>query len=130
MLRPEQFEVNETWIAFRINNDPIQTESDGDFNGIVLMDAASCFLLSSTMIPADAAEPTRAEFRRLLEDAKQHKQQLPVTLFIPRENVAELATLEAQEQGIEVVRVPERELMVFIGEARAAFAERFEGSQE
>jgi hypothetical protein len=53
-----------------------------------------------------------------------------VTLFIPRENVAELATLEAQEQGIEVVRVPERELMVFIGEARDAFAERFEGSQE
>lgn len=126
MLRPEQFEINEAWIAFRINAAPIQTAVDGDFNGIALMDAASCFLLAHVLIPVTAAEPTRAEFHRLLMDAKQHKQQLPVTLFVPREDVAEQVTLEATDQGIEVVRIPESELIVFIGEARQAFAEHFD----
>jgi hypothetical protein len=128
MLHPNQFEVNEAWIAFRLNNAPIQTERDGDFNCIALMDAASCFILSSKFIPATAAEPTRAQFRRLLKDAKRHKQQLPRTLFVPREYVADRVTLEATQQSIEVVRVPESELLIFIGEAREGFAERFEGT--
>ena len=68
------------------------------------MDAASCFILSSKFIPAAAAEPTRAQFRHLLKDAKRHKRQLPRTLFLPREYVADRVTLEATQQGIEVVR--------------------------
>jgi len=90
------------------------------------MDAASCFILSSEFIPATATEPTQAAFRRLLKDAKRHKQQLPRTLFVPREDVADRVALEATQQSIEVVRVPESELLIFIGEAREAFAERFE----
>ncbi len=126
MLHPKQFEVNETWIAFRLNSAPIRTETDGEFNCFALMDAASCFILSSELIPATAAEPTRAEFRRLLKHAKRHKQRLPRTLFVPREEVANRVTLEATQQSIEVVPVPESELLIFIGEAREAFAERFE----
>jgi hypothetical protein len=129
MLYPNQFEVNETWIAFRLNNAPIRTERDCDFNCIALMDAASCFNLSSEFIPEAAAEPTRAEFRRLLMNAKRHKQQLPRTLFVVREDVADRVTLEATQQSIEVVRVPEGELLIFIREAREAFAERFEDIQ-
>jgi hypothetical protein len=127
MLHPKQFEVNEAWIAFRLNHAPIRTERDGDFNCIALMDAASCFILGSEFIPATAAEPTRAQFRRLLKDARRHKQQLPNTLFVPREDLAHQLTLEATQQGIDVVRVPENELLVFIGQAREGFAERFEG---
>jgi len=126
MLHPKQFEVNEAWIAFRLNNAPIRTERDGDFNCIALMDAASCFILGSEFIPVTVSEPTRAQFRRLLKDARRHKQQLPKTLFVPREDVADQVTLEATQQSIDVVRVPERELLIFIGEARDGFAERFE----
>jgi hypothetical protein len=126
MLYPKHFEVNESWIAFRLNNVPIRTERDGGFNCIALMDAASCFILSSELIPAAAAEPARAALRRLLKGAKRHKQQLPRTLFVPREDVADRMTLEATQQGIEVVRIPESELLIFIKEAREAFAERFE----
>jgi hypothetical protein len=126
MLHPRQFEVNETWIAFRLNNAPIRTERDGNFNCIALMDAASCFILSTKFIPATAKEPSRAQFRSLLKDAKRHKQQLPRTLFVSREDVADRAALEAMQQRIEVVRVPESELHIFIGEARQGFAERFE----
>lgn len=126
MLHPKQFEVNEAWIAFRLNNAPIRTERDGDFNCIALMDAASCFILGSEFIPAAAAEPTRAQFRRLLTNAKRHRQQLPRTLLVPREDVADRVILEATQQSIDIVRVPESELLIFIGEACASFAERFE----
>jgi len=126
MLHPKQFKVNEAWIAFRLNGTPVRTERDGDFNCIALMDAASCFILGSEFIPVAAVEPTRTQFRRLLENARRHKDQLPKTLFIAREDIANLMTREATHQNIDVVRVPESELLIFIGEARQGFAERFE----
>jgi hypothetical protein len=79
MLHPKQFEVNEAWIAFRLNGSPVRTERDGDFNCLALMDAASCFILGSEFIPITAAEPTRAQLRRLLKNAQRHKEQLPNT---------------------------------------------------
>jgi DNA-directed RNA polymerase subunit H (RpoH/RPB5) len=111
---------------FRVNNEPIRTERDGDFNCIALMDAASCFLLGSELIPVTAVEPTRAQFERLLSNARCHKQQLPKTLYIPLEDVAEVIAQEAGEKHIQVMRVSETELAIFLGEARQAFAERFE----
>ena len=129
MLHPKQFEVNEAWIAFRLNKAPIRTELDGDFNCIALMDAASCFILGSEFIPVDDAEPSQAQARRLLENGRSHKQQLPKTLFVAREGVVDLLALEATRQKIDVVRVSERDLLIFTGEARQAFAEQFEEGQ-
>jgi len=125
MLHPQQFEVNEAWIAFRLNSAPVRTELDGDFNCIALMDAASCFILGTEFVPVTAAEPTRAQFRRLLKTAQRHKQQLPKILLVPRGDVADLMTREAAHQNIDIVLVPESELLIFIGEARQGFAERF-----
>ncbi len=127
MLHPNQFHVNEAWIAFKLNDAPIPTGLDGDFDFIALMDAASCFILSSTPIPASAAEPSKMEAKRLLKEGQAHKQQLPKTLFIPSDQPANLLTVEAERQGITVVRVAEDQLLLFIGEARQGFRERFSG---
>ncbi len=127
MLHPNQFQVNEAWIAFKLNDAPIPAGSDGDFNFIALMDAASCFILSSAFVPASAAEPSKMEAKRLLKQGKAHKQQLPKTLFIPSDQPANVLTVEAERQGITVVRVPEDQLLVFVGEAREGFKERFDG---
>jgi hypothetical protein len=121
MFHPQDFKLNEAWIAFRLNSAPIRTRRDGDFNCITLMDAASCFILGSEMMPVTAAELTRTQFRRLLQNSKRHKQQLPNKLFVPTEDVADQMTLEATQQKIEVVRVPESELLIFIGEARQGY---------
>jgi hypothetical protein len=126
MLHPQQFEVNEAWIAFRLNSSPVRTELDGDFNCIALMDAASCFILGSQFIAMSELEPTSTQFCQLLKKARTHKQQLPKTLLIAREDAAYVMTREAIKQNIEVVRVPEDELLIFIGEARKGFAEEFE----
>jgi len=125
VLHPNQFHVNEAWIVFKLNDAPVRTYRDGDFNLIALMDAASCFILGFTTIRANAREPSKMEAKRLLKEGRAHKQQLPQTLFVPGDQLADLLTREAERQGIRVVRLPEDELSVFIDEARVSFRERF-----
>ena len=127
MLHPNQFQVNEAWIAFKLNDAPIHTELDGDVDFLALMDAASCFILSSMPVTAKVAEPTQMESRRLLKKGKSHKMQLPRTLFVPAELPAQFLVAEAERIGIKVIRVEEYQLHIFIGEAREAFRERFGG---
>ena len=129
MLHPNQFQINEAWVVFKLNEEPVPTKLDGDFDFLVLMDAASCFILSSATVPVKAAEPTQMEARRLLKEAKAHKKQLPGTLFIPTELSARFLAAEAERIGIDVVRVEEYQLLVIIGEARKAFREHFGGVQ-
>jgi len=126
-VQPSQFQVNEAWIAFKVNDAPIVTESDGDFNFIALMDAASCFILSTVPVSAGVAEPSTLEVERLLMLGQAHKRQFPRTLFIPSGQAANVLAIEAERQGITVVRVPEDELLPFIGEAREGFKEHMGG---
>src|ERR1017187_1011327 len=129
MLHPNQFQVNEAWIAFKLNDAPIRTESDGDFNCVALMDAASCFILTTTFVHANEIAPSKLEVRRLLKKGQAHKQELPKTLFIPIDQPADILAVEAERQNITVVRVPEDQLLPFIGEARELFKERFGGAR-
>lgn len=125
MLHPNQFQVNEAWIAFKLNDRPIPTEQDGDFDFIALMDAASCFILSSVSVPAHVDEPTELESRRLLQQGQERKKQLPKTLLVPSGQPAQFLAAAARRKGIEVVHVEENQLLIFIGEAREGFRERF-----
>ena len=127
MLHPDQFRVNEAWIAFQLNGAPIHTGTDGNFNCFALMDAASCFILCSELIPAANAEPSKIEFRRLLKQASAHKGKLPEKLFIPVGQYTTVLPTEAGRQGIAVVRASERELAVFVEEARTGFEEYVSG---
>jgi hypothetical protein len=123
MLLPNQFQVNEAWIVFKLNDEPIRTEKDGDFDLIALMDAASCFILSSSSKSSSTSELTRLESKRMLTQGKKHKNQLPKTLFIPERQPAQQLRTEAESKGITVVQIPEDQLIIFIGEARAGFRE-------
>ena len=120
--------MNEAWIAFKLNDTPVRTEFDGDFDLIALMDAASCFIVSTTLVSVSAREPSMMEAKRLLKEGQAHKQQLPKTLFVPNDQPAKLLTAEAERQGIAVVRIPEDQLLPLIGEARDGFKERFGGA--
>ena len=123
MLHPNQFQVNEAWIAFKLNDAAIQTAADGSFDCLCLMDAASCFILGNALFPSDQAEPSIGEIRGLLETGWAHKQEFPTTLFIPPSQFQTNLPEEAERQGIVVVRVTEAELVPFIREARQAFQE-------
>lgn len=126
MLHPKDFEVNEAWIAFHLNTAPIRTEDEGDFNCVALMDAASCLILGSELIPVTTSRPIQLEFRHLVESARRHKQRLPERLFLPQGEFSDELIREASEQGINVESVSENELLVFTLEARQGFAEYVE----
>ncbi|MCL5736675.1 MAG: hypothetical protein M1274_14030 [Actinobacteria bacterium] len=125
VLQPDQFKVNEAWIGFKLNDDPIHTERDGDFDFLALMDAASCFILSSSPVSTRHAEPTPLESKRLLKEAQAHKKRWPKTLFVPTEQPARFLVVEAERLGIDVVRTAQEGLWPFIGEAKEHFRERF-----
>lgn len=121
MLESKHFEVNETWIAFKLNDAPVRTEADGDFNVIALMDAASGFILGNEFISIESAELSQAEASRLFENALSHKQQLPKSLLIPETLAATNLRSVAKQTGISTKLVPEDELLGFISEAREGF---------
>ena|SRR3989344_5200952 len=127
MLHPSEFQVNEAWIVFRLNEAPISTERDGDFNVLALMDAASCFILGAEFVPVTSFEASEMEVKRLIKSGISHKQQLPKTLYIPENLAADVLCTEAERNGIVVVRVPEEQLLVFIGEAREGLKEHIGG---
>ena len=123
MLHPNQFQVNEAWIAFQLNDEPIHTEQDGSFNCICLMDAASCFILGTELVSVNEREPSQLQTRRLLKAGWAHKKTLPATLFVPKGQFQDVIPTEAKRQGVSVVPVPETQLLVFIGEARQGYRE-------
>ena len=129
MLHPNQFTVNDVWIAFRLNDAAIVTERDGDFDCIALMDAASCCILGMEMYSARAKGPSAQESRRLLQKGHGREGTWPKKLFVATGQVADALCQEAARLTIEVVAVPEDELLVFIGEARDGFKERFGRTQ-
>ena len=123
MLHPGDFIVNQAWIAFRLNEIPIPTKTDGDFNIVTLMDAASCFMLSSEFVSVEAPEPSQRQAERLLEVGESHKNELPETLYIPRTEPADILSAAARRRDIDVVRVAESALLPILGEARKTFRE-------
>jgi hypothetical protein len=123
MLHPNQYQVNEAWITFQLNDAPLMTEKNGDFNVIALMDAASCFILGIAYVATDSKEMSKMEAERLLKIGYGHKAQYPKELIIPNNQVANVLSKEAEKRGISVARVPELQLQVFISEARESFQE-------
>lgn len=81
MPDPSQFSPNDAWILFRLNDAPIVTEQDGDFDVLCLMDAASCYILGNDFVPIlEGADPAPIA-ARLLAAAQQQAGCSPKKLF-------------------------------------------------
>ena len=120
-MHPNQFHVDQAWIVFKLNDEPLRTDRDELFNIVCLMDAASCFIFGNAYVPNDQSEPSTMEFESLLEKGWSHHQQLPSTLFVPIGQFPTNIPEEAERQGIAVMRVREGDLIPFIREARQSF---------
>ena len=125
-LHPNQFQVNEAWIAFQLNETPIGTDQDGSFNCIGLMDAASCYILGTELISTSEAEPSQRQARDMLTAAWAKKGEFPRTLFLPTGRFQGALKAEAERLGMAVISAPEDQLLVFIGEARDGYREHMQ----
>lgn len=127
MLHPNQFGPHSAWVAFQLNDRPISTQADGDFNLIALMDAASCFILGTASIPTSAGEPSQLDAKRLFKDGQSRATQWPQRLIVPTTLTASNLQKEAERRGVRIENVPEADLEALIGEARQSFKEYFKG---
>ena len=129
-LHPNQFQVNEAWIAFQLNEIPIDAGKDGRFNCICLMDAASCYILGTEPISASEAEPSQKQARDMLTAAWAKKGEFPQRLFIPTGRFEGTLKAEAERLGMAVVSTPDDQLLVFIGEAREGYREHMQHARK
>ena len=125
MLHPSQFELHGAWIAVQLNDQPIPTQSDGDFNLVALMDAASCLILGTASIPTIPGEPSPLDAKRLLKDGQSRANQWPRKLIVPATLAADHLVQEAARHGIQVERVAEADLQALIDDARQSFKDYF-----
>lgn len=122
-MHPSEFAVNETWIAFQLNDVPLETDDEGAFHCIVVMDAASCFILTSQFVPVGESEPSELEARRLLKNGAERAEEYATRLFVPHGRFSGAVTAEAGRLGMNVEAVSEEELTPFTEEARQGFRE-------
>jgi len=127
MLHPNPLSPHNTWVAFQLNDRPISTQIDGDFNLIALMDAASSFIFGTVSIPVDAGEPSQLDAKRLLKNGQSQAKQWPQRLIMPAEMVAGNLHKEAERHNVRIEQVPHVTLEALIGEARQSFNESLKG---
>jgi hypothetical protein len=120
-MKPSQFSVNEAWIFFQLNYEPIPTEIDGDIDCFALMDAASLFILSSTFVKGGSLNLSNDEIGQLFQSAYSHKQVWPERLFVPKGLQVSLLESEAESRSMKVVPVKKGDISVFTREACQAF---------
>ena len=128
MLDHEQFAINEAWVAFRLNDAPIATEEDGDFNALALMDVASFYIVGTMFVPSDKLGPTREQSIELLDQGESQKNELPRKLYVSDGIRAPTLLEEAEARGIEAATISEAEIEIHTGEAREGFREHFGGN--
>ena len=124
-MHPSQFSVNEVWIFFKINDQPVSTQVDGDLDAFALMDAASLFMLGVEFVRVDAPDSSNAEIRRLLETAFGHKRSWAKKILVPSGTPNVPIFAEAQSVGVPVAEVEAKETAGMLREARRAFKEHF-----
>jgi len=122
-MHPSEFEVNEAWIVFQLNDVPLVTGDEGTFHCIVVMDAASCFILTNQLVPLSESEPSELDARRLLNNAAERAETCATRLFVPHGRFPGAVTAEGERLGMTVEARSEEELTPFTGEAREGFRE-------
>ena len=123
MRHPGDYSLNEAWIVFRLNDAPVETEQDGDFNVVCVMDAASCYILGNEFVSTGVASVPKAVAERLIEAGRAQANVLPRILLLSSEFGSAQFTKLAKSSGMKAERVPDKELVAFISEAREGFRE-------
>ena len=129
MLDPSQFKENEAWVAFQLNEEPIHTEQDGNFNCVALMDAASGFIFGTAFVSVAQAEPSVFEVRKLFSSCLERSGGAPATLLLPKGQFQTAFPSEAKRRGITAVHVHETELLSLTSEATQGFREHVQGGR-
>jgi hypothetical protein len=128
MLTPDQFKVNEAWIAVRINEEFLFVK-DEPYDIYVLMDAASAYVLSRVLSRVVEESPHDKDVEALFRKAWEAKKQWAEKLIVPENSIAEnVFTIQAEKNGLSIEIVPLSDLEPIIGPLKELFASDFIGN--
>ena len=125
MITPDQFRVNEAWIAARINEEFLFVQ-DEPYDIYVLMDAASCYILGHVLSRAVDEVPQEKDVKELFQTAFQAKNQWADILILtgnsPADNVFKK---QGEQQGLSIRIVNQLDLEPILGPLKKSFASDF-----
>lgn len=130
MITPNQFRVNEAWIAVRIN-DQFLFVQDEPYDVYVLVDAASCYVLGHVLSRAVDEAPREKELKELFQTAFRAKNQWADILILTGNSPADEAFKKQGEQrGLASKTVNPEDLEPILGPLKESFASGFMRSSE
>lgn len=124
MLSPANFSVNQAWLAFKINDEPIEL-AEGSFDTYVVMDAGSAYVIG--LASAKSGEyPPANEIDSIFMSGWNQKKAFPEKLIFPLESHEGNAFKSAALlKGIRTEQVPLKDLEPIIGPFREQFKAKF-----
>ncbi len=129
MLTPDQFRVNEAWIAVRINDEFLFVKNE-PYDIYVLMDAASCYLLGHVLSRVVDEAPNDKDIHNLFNTAWQTKKQWAETLIITEDSPSdEIFSKHARQNGLSIKKVSISDLEPILGPLKESFASNFMGGR-
>lgn len=130
MITPDQFEVNEAWIAIRVNEEFIFVKDD-PYDIYVLMDAASAYVFGFVLSSVVDESLDSKEVGNLFRQAWGTKQEWAKTLIVPENmNLADAFISEGKKNGLEIMRVPASSMDPIVGPLKESFLSSFLGKEE
>jgi len=130
MLMPDQFRVNEAWIAVRVNEDFIFV-GDEPYDIYVLMDAASAYVLGHVLSKVVDESPNEKDIEDLFQTAWSSKKEWAERLIVPGDSAADRAfRKKAEEKGLAVETVTLSDLEPIVGDLKELFASDVMGCGE
>ena len=121
-LDPYEYSENEAWLLFQLNNTPVRTEMDGDFNAIAILDVASGMIFGMELVPIVESEISEFQSRKLLSSSESRAKSRPRLLFVPSERKTSIFSAVASKMGIVVEILPESEFEPLTKEAIDGFS--------
>lgn len=124
-IDPQTYSENEAWILFQLNNVPVRTRTDGDFNALAIMDVSSGLIQGMELFPSSIGEISEFETKRLLSQAEAKVSVKPKCLFIDDIHDHSRVMRAAAALGIETFSEDGKSLDAITEEARVGFSARF-----
>ena len=125
MLTPDQFRVNEVWIAVRIN-EPFLFVEDEPYDVYLLLDAASTYVFGHVLSKVVDNALQEEDVEALFREAWGAKRQWPKKLIMPEHSPVEsvFRTL-AEQNGFTFSTVPLSDLSPIVDPLKESFASAF-----
>jgi hypothetical protein len=104
-----------------LNDAPIITEEDGDFNVLCLMDAGSCYILGNDFVPILSGNDPAQVAGCLVAAAQERTGCLPGKFFASDEFKSDQFAALAKRIDVELTFCDEDGLAPFVAEAKEGF---------